>query len=166
MEEMDAGMVLDTELHGRTLPHAEVLLVRLERQLAAFAVCDLVDLSSVRTCHVKLIAVRPGIAPEACLPELLHLAGRFASEQRCERLMWGVGSEQQSSVSWAIAGDWIIHERAQCMIRRGGGDEGRGVKPKGRPIVPLPVLMGCGKGNVPTRNLGYPNGYPSGYIPG
>jgi hypothetical protein len=113
------GLVLDGEINGRFPPHAEVLLLRNSRRLEAFAACDLMDTSALRTCHVKFAGFRQGIASEDLVREMMDMIDGFAAANRCHRVVMGLNAARWGASHLRLADKWHIEAKTLCMVRCG-----------------------------------------------
>lgn len=116
-EQIYPGLVLDDEIRGRIPAHADVLLLREDHRLDAFAACDIVDASSVRTCHVKFAAVRQGMATGSYLRDLLRMVERFAAAHGCRRLTVGINAERWNTRPEVLMDGWETQVQTLCMMR-------------------------------------------------
>jgi GNAT superfamily N-acetyltransferase len=116
-EQIYPGLVLDDEIHGRNPPHADLLLLREEHRIEAFAACDIVDAASVRTCHVKFAVVRRGLATGAYLRDLLCMVERFAAAHGCRRLTLGINAERWNNRPEVLEDGWDTQARTFCMMQ-------------------------------------------------
>ena len=118
------GLSLDEEIQARRSPQSEVLILRQNGRLSAFALCDLREASDpstsgTRTCHIKFAAALPSEESQDAFPEMLGLCRAFAASQGCARISTGLGAARRHAARLCRMEDWRVDAEVLGMTLHG-----------------------------------------------